>query len=349
MSEKVYIARNYRSKFDAAGKAKMDCETVLQNAGWRNLGFKQTWISNAVIGTLLSAFGVTWALLRLPRRSTLCLQYPFNKFYRYSVWGARLKNCKIVTIVHDVVSLKKRHLDPRGEIQLLSKSASLILHTKAMQAWFEEQDVHANIIELGAFDYLHQENPAVKKTPANFDKLRLVFAGNMGAAKSFLYDLDSLEATNFKFDLYGIGFIADNVKDPQNTLLDYKGVFPADQVIDRIDGDFGLVWYGNSLDSCDGETGQYMKYNSPHKLSLYVLCDMPIIVWDKAAMADFVEQNGIGIRLKTLRELPEKLAALTPEQFAQMRANVQTTKAKMIAGGYLQDALDSALATVQKG
>ena len=82
-NQKVYIARNYRSKFDAAGKAKMDCETILENNGWKNIGFKQTWIANSLIGTLISALGVTWALLRLQKGSTLCLQYPFNKFYQF--------------------------------------------------------------------------------------------------------------------------------------------------------------------------------------------------------------------------------------------------------------------------
>lgn len=344
MTKKVYIARNYRSKFDAAGKAKMDCEATLQKSGWQNLGFKQTWISNGLIGTLLSALGVTWALLRLPPKSVLFLQYPFNKFYRYSVWGACLKKCTIITLVHDVASLKKRHKDPTNEIALLSKSKTLIVHTQAMQTWFEEQQVNANIVRIEAFDYLHDKAPATNKQAIDYNNLRVVFAGNMGAAKSFLYDFDLLERSKFSVDLYGVGFMPQSVKDPKNTILDYKGVFPADQVIDRIDGDFGLVWYGNSMDSCDGETGQYMKYNSPHKLSLYVLCGMPIIIWDKAGMADFVESNKIGISVSSLKELPEKLNALSPEDINLLKDNLMVMREKMNNGGFLKEAVAKALA-----
>jgi hypothetical protein len=347
MSKRVYIARNYRSKFDAAGKAKMDCETILQNNGWKNLGFKQTWISNGLLGTLISALGVTWAILRLPFNSTICLQYPFNKFYRYSIWAANLKKCKVVTLVHDVVGLKKRYKDPAKEIDLLSRSDVLILHTNAMQTWFEEQKVDAKIVRIEAFDYLHTPNPdspnaRCQAQQTDFEKLSLVFAGNMGTKKSFLYDLDSLPRANFKLDLYGVGFLPEKIIDPNDTILQYNGMFPADKVIDNIVGDFGLVWYGNSIDSCDGETGQYMKYNSPHKLSLYVLCGMPIIIWKKAAMAGFVESNNIGISVDSLSELPEKLKQLTPQEMSELTDNLSAVREKMISGQYLTEALTRA-------
>lgn len=346
MTNKVYIARNYRSKFDAAGKAKMDCETILNKNGWKNLGFKQTWISNSLVGTLLSALGVTWALLRLKPNSILCLQYPFNKFYRYSVWGANLKKCSIITLVHDVTSLKKRHKNPANEIALLSNSKTLIVHTKAMEDWFKEQNVDAHIERIEAFDYLHEQPSNTTKSATDFNKLKVVFAGNMGAAKSFLYDFDLLERGNYQVDLYGVGFMQSSVKNPDDTILDYKGMFPADQVIDRIDGDFGLVWYGNSMDSCDGETGQYMKYNSPHKLSLYVLCEMPIIIWDKAGMADFVASNQIGICVSSLSEVPQRLRELSPDDMKKLQTNLMAMREKMKSGGFLSDALTRALNTL---
>ena len=81
-----YIARNYRSKFDAAGKAKMDCETILEETGWKNIGFKQTWISNPILGTVINVIGIIFALIRLKPKSTLCIQYPLHKFYNYILY-----------------------------------------------------------------------------------------------------------------------------------------------------------------------------------------------------------------------------------------------------------------------
>ena len=79
----------------------------------------------------------------------------------------------------------------------------------------------------------------------------------MGSRLSFLYALDTIERGNFYLDLYGVDFHSDQIKNQDDTLLNYKGVFPADEVIVHVEGDFGLVWYGESLDSCDGKVGQY--------------------------------------------------------------------------------------------
>ena len=340
---KYYIARNYRSKFDAAGKAKMDCETILEKNGWKNIGFKQTWISNAILGTIISAVGITWALIRLKRKSILCLQYPLNKFYKYILWGAQLKKCRIVTIVHDVISLKGKFYYTEKEISILSKSECLILHNASMRKWFEENNVDARIVELDIFDYLHTPTANIPKNPVDYNEFRVVFAGGMGGKKSFIYELDSLERGNYKFDLYGVNFKKENIKDPNDTILDYKGFFPSNEVIDHIDGDFGLVWYGDALDSCDGMTGQYLKYNNPHKVSLYIQCEMPIIIWDKAAMADFVVENAIGIKVNSMYEIKTKLADVSKEEFDRMKDNTIQIKERLSNGQYLNDAIEKAL------
>ncbi len=343
MTEKVFIARNYRSKFDAAGKAKMDCETILENNGWRNIGFRQTWIANSLLGTIISALGVTWGLLRLKRHAYLCLQYPFNKFYRYCLWGAKIKKCTVVTLVHDVKSLKGKYKFSQDEVDLLGQSEQLIVHNASMAKWFKQQFISSQLFQIEAFDYLHTPKLTIDKAPINFDKVRIVFAGNMGSKRSFLYDLDTLPESNYAMTLYGVGFYLNSVKKQTGSVLDYKGAFPADEIIDRIDGDFGLVWYGESIDSCDGLTGQYLQYNNPHKLSLYVLCGMPIIIWDKAAMADFVVKNGIGFTVSSLRELPEKMQSLTIEDMQRFKDNVAKIKCKMEAGKFLEQSLNLAV------
>ncbi|WP_158972539.1 beta-1,6-galactofuranosyltransferase [Paraglaciecola sp. L3A3] len=342
MTDKVFISRNYRGMFGAAGKAKIDCETILTNQGWRNLGFKQTWVTNSLLGTLISALGVTWGLIRLKRHSYVCLQYPFNKFFRYCVWGAEIKKCKIVTIVHDVRSLKGKYEFSQKEMDLLNRCDQLIIHNPAMRRWFEEQSIQSQLFEIGAFDYLHTAKVTIEKKPFNFEKLRIVFAGNIGSKQSFVYELDTLESANYCIDLYGTNFYPNSVKDNKNSILNYKGVFPADEVIDRIDGDFGLVWYGESLDSCDGLPGKYLKYNNPHKLSLYVLCGMPIIIWDKAAMADFVVSNGIGFTISSLNELPAKMKSLQPEDYARFKTNAAKIKQNLEAGEFLRQSLEKA-------
>ncbi len=340
MVKKYYIARNYRSKFDAAGKAKMDCETILDECGWENIGFKQTWISNPIIGTCISAIGISWALLRLKRNSIVCLQYPLNKFYRFVLWGAGKKKSSIITIVHDVYTLKGKAKKSPHEVELLNKSKSLIIHNQSMSNWFKSQNINSKLIPLEIFDYLHTPVHTIIKKPIDTKMIRVVFAGNMG---EFVYMLDNLEKGNYKFDLYGVKFKQHYIKDQNKTILNYKGAFKSNEIIDYIEGDFGLVWYGDSLDSCTGASGQYLKYNNPHKLSLYIQCEMPVIIWKKAGMAPFVEKNKIGITVDSLFDLKTILNSLSTDQYKEMKNNVAIIKEKISQGYYLKTSIDKAL------
>lgn len=346
MTGKYYISRNYRSRYDAAGKAKVDCETILEKNGWKNIGFNSSFYTNGLVGTLVSAIGLLWALIRLTPSSVVCLQYPFNKFYRLSAAGASFKRCRIITIVHDVYGLKKPKTNPSGEVALLSKSDVLIVHNNTMANWFRKQNVNAKLLTIDIFDYLHGQ-PLRKKDIAAHSQWELVFAGNMGGPKSFLYEMDTIENAPLKVNVYGVGFRPDCVKKPDASLLSYHGKFPSDEVIDVIEGDFGIVWYGHSLDTCDTESGQYLKSNNPHKLSMYLLCDLPIVIWDQAAMARFVTEQKIGITVSSLRELPARLAALSQQDIADMKANVRTVQQKLLEGEYLAVALQQALEAVE--
>jgi len=149
-----YISRNYKSLFNAAGKAKTDCEFVLQEMGFKNLGFKQSSIPNSAVGTLKNFFGISLALLRLPFKSTLCTQYPLNKFRGYVLFMAKLKKCKIITIVHDVRFLKGRTSSADKELEKIVSTDAIIVHNEAMKQWFLEQNVKIPIIVLGIFDYI---------------------------------------------------------------------------------------------------------------------------------------------------------------------------------------------------
>lgn len=91
-------------------------------------------------------------------------------------------------------------------------------------------------------------------------------------------------------------------------------VVPSEEFIKHIDADFGLVWDGDSLDGCSGEYGQYLKWNSPHKVSFYLRAGLPLIIWKEAAVAPIIEEAGAGITIWSLKELDDKLANLTPEQ-----------------------------------
>ncbi|WP_109097118.1 beta-1,6-galactofuranosyltransferase [Aquimarina sp. AU58] len=341
-----FISRNYKSLFNAAGKAKTDCESILIEMGFKNLGFKQSSIPNSAIGALKNFFGITFALIRLPYKSTLCTQYPLNKFRNYVLFVAKMKRCKIITIVHDVRFLKGRTSDANKELKKIISSDAIIVHNDSMKNWFLEQDVKIPIIVLGIFDYILNKGLPDQNNDVTGEKIHeVVYAGGFGEGKnSYIYDIDLLERKNFRMNLYGMGFDYQKLKTKKETsVLTYEGAFPSDVVAYHIKGSFGLVWDGISTEECSGQYGQYLKYNNPHKTSLYILCGLPVIVWDKAAISAFITGNNIGFTVSNLDELSNKLESLSLEDYKKMKTNVDLVRTKIISGGYLNDAINHAL------
>lgn len=336
-----YISRNYKYSTNAASKPKMDCEAILAKAGFKNLGFAQSNLKSSALGAIISFFGISWGLLRLPLSSVLCMQYPLSKFFNYKMGVAKLKGCRVILIVHDVKTLMGKNRDPKKEMKRFNRADLLFLHNPEMIQWFTDQGYRGKMVSLDLFDYLLAPGQALPPLPQSAGN-EIVFAGGLGMEKSaFLYQLDRLPGLNFSLKLFGNGFQRDKVPDP--SVLDYQGTFPPDRVMEHLKGHFGLVWNGNAIRECDGDFGKYIQYNNPHKTSLYLLAGLPIIIWDKAAVARVVEAEKIGICISSLEELSQKLAGLDAETYLGMVGNVEGIRNKIAQGHFLQRAMDRAL------
>lgn len=340
-----YISRNYKSLFNAAGKAKTDCEISLQNLGFKNLGFKQSSIPSSAIGAIKNFFGITIALLRLPFKSTICTQYPNNKFRKLILFFAKLKRCKIITIVHDVRCLKGRVKDVEKELSKIICSDVIIVHNQSMKRWFLEQGTKIPIIVLGIFDYVSEEKPTQNNTLVKKDKYNIAYAGGFGEGKNaYIFDFDILENSKYNLKLYGIGFDKSKLKVGQEkSVIFYEGAFPSHQIAHKIKADFGLVWDGVSTDACSGDLGEYLKYNNPHKTSLYLLCGLPVIVWDKAAIATFIVENNVGLAVSNLKDLNAILENVSDEDYKAMKTNVKKVQEKVMQGQFVETAVKRAL------
>ncbi|MBQ1979529.1 MAG: galactofuranosyltransferase, partial [Alistipes sp.] len=195
----------------------------------------------------------------------------------------------------------------------------------------------------GIFDYLSTTNPQTAgevKRP-----YRLLYAGALAPHKNaFLYKIGA-HIHNYRFNLYGNGFKTEDATGSE--YFNYLGFVPSDELIATAQGDFGLVWDGHSLDGCEGDLGEYLKYNNPHKTSLYLRCGVPVILWRQAALADFVEEHGIGLVVDSLRELDERLAALTEEEYLAMRQKVATVSQRIAEGRYIQEAVKQGMETLK--
>lgn len=339
-----YISRNYKFAKSAASKPKTDCERILTSMGFENLGFRQSNHPSSAIGAVISFFGILKGLVRLPRKSFFCMQYPLSKFYRLVTTVASLKKCTILVIIHDVKFLMGKRQDAAGEVAKFKKAQYLIVHNESMKKWFEEHGCQARMVANHVFDYLCPIREEVTKNDSGANEV--VFAGGLDKIKSeFLYSVDQIGHKGYILKLYGGGFNEKeaNRNGRHRSILSYQGLFSPDEVIDRISGSFGLVWNGDSIDECSGAFGKYLMYNNPHKTSLYLLCGLPVIIWKKAAMAKFIEREKLGIAINSLRELEQVLNDLSPEEYEKILQNVMKVRTKIANGHYLQAAMEKVL------
>ena len=89
-----------------------------------------------------------------------------------------------------------------------------------------------------------------------------------------------------------------------------------------------------------GRTGNYLRYNNPHKLSLYLSSGLPVIVWKDSAEANFVEKNGVGLTVNSLFELSEILGQISQDEYLQMATNAKNIMKNLKEGYYLKNAVD---------
>ena len=78
--------------------------------------------------------------------------------------------------------------------------------------------------------------------------------------------------------------------------------------------------------------GNYLRYNSPHKLSLYIAAGMPVIVWKNSALSEYIEQKNIGITVNSLLELDEKIGDISEEEYKEILRNVRVEGEKLRKG-----------------
>lgn len=265
------------------------------------------------------------------------VQFPLEGFYPLSVmWMKALykqlsrRKAYIITVIHDLDGLRYQdERKKRNDVTILNYSDSIIVHSESMKQWLEDAGVVTNMIVLELFDYLSdiKSNQSVKNNG------KIVFAGNLN--KSQFLKLETL----FDLDVFGPCDFINQL--PQNVF--YQGSVNPEKLIQYISKyRFGLVWDGNSLGEVSGNTGKYLRFNAPHKFSLYLAAGVPVITWKEAAIAKTIEKYDLGITISSLNELQNKLNQLTDEQYDKIKKNVINMQEKVLNGSCISDALRKA-------
>lgn len=323
--KKVFISKNYRDRYTASSKAKIDCEEIIRRKGYVNIGLPISFIQNCFIGRVVTFLSILVSFIRMPQKSIVFLQYPVYGF-KWQILRASRKN-KVITIIHDLNILRgARFFSEKKYIELTDV---LIVHTEAMKDWCTQNMNCRKIVVLGLFDYLAPHNQYITHRYNNIKTI--AFAGNL--AKSTF--IDYLHYSKLQIDLFGVGVEARKL-DP---CCKYRGCFSPSELHKHIHSMFGLVWDGDSIHECTGVNGDYLKYISPHKTSLYLSCGIPVIVWKKSALANFIEKNNIGVSVDSLENIDQIIGNMSQDNYYTLQTNVRKIQYRILDGAFLDKAL----------
>lgn len=336
---RYYIAESNDEQFNAANKARQDVESCFKELGYNDddLYIDLLRCKNSKMRCIIKFFE---KLKNLKSGDYIFLQYPYYKNHKKVFFILRnikrIKKINIVAVIHDLDCLryKKSSHYIKEEVLNLNLCDNVISHNEEMTMWLIKNGCKTNLINLGIFDYLIERDIKFN----NERKTDIVIAGNLDKQKSgFVYKIINNKKIDYKINLYGPNFNDEK----QNSSIKYKGKFSAEDLIENIEGKFGLIWDGDSLEECKGDTGDYTLYNNPHKLSMYVAAELPIICWSKMSISKFVKDNKIGLSIDSLEDLDNILNKITEHEYNSMLNNLITIKQKIISGYFIKKALNS--------
>lgn len=330
---------NLYLQIPSGNKAKEDIDVIMAQEGFRNVAVSLS-SHNAVARFISKLLSVLLLVLRVHKGDVLLVQYPFKKYYSLVCQLTHLKGGKVITLIHDLGSFRRKKLTVEQENVRLSHTDVLIVHNEAMQQFLVEHGFKKPIVTLGIFDYLA---PTPGNTPVKVanEPWQVVYAGGLAKRKNtFLYLLDE-HIQGWHFNIHGKGLDEEFTKDWKN--ITPCGFIKSDDFIQQSIGHFGLVWDGSSIDECAGDWGVYLRVNNPHKTSFYLRSGKPVIMWSEAALTPFVLREGAGIAVSSLREIGTALAALTPAQYETMCSNAKAVSQKLANGYYFKEAFASAI------
>lgn len=335
------VKLNTSQKVNAQSKAREDVTRTLQDSGYKLCNIvnrKYSWGEDKryhhypVISQLHAQRQARRLVHNIKAGDVVFIQDFYLKHMQYIATESLARKAKVVFLVHDIQCIRF-HIQTK-EVEQLNNATLLLVHTEKMKEKLLELGVTTPMKVLTLFDYYSEEPMRVPDDTLK-RKNEIMFAGNL-TKSAFLHELGN-ETVNsaIRFRLYGI--LGDMNISSHHSFI-YNGVFKPSKT-GNITGGWGLVWDGDSIDSCVGDYGQYLRYNASHKTSLYLACGIPLIVWEQSALADFVRREKIGITVPNLHDIEKQINAVNDEDYATMIKNAHSIGARLRNGDFLRETI----------
>lgn len=338
---KYLICESSNHAHDAGDKARDDIRTILGQQGWGDIAVhrgEDKGLADKLKCVPLTLFDWLHVAFKLKRDDILLVQYPQKMYPQVSLMAIpglkmlKKKGVKLIYLVHDLESLRGyEHSKP--DHSWLACADVVIAHNAVMVQALRNLGLTCPIVNLSIFDYLDDNN--IQVDAAQLQGIDI--AGNLKPQKAgYVYELKQ-HYPKAVFNLYGPNFVESS---PEKDW--YKGSFPPEKLMAKLSGRFGLIWDGNSVESCTGQFGEYLKVNNPHKMSLYLAANKPVLIWNQAAQASFVREHGVGVAVSSLDEAVQLLEHMTDEEYAGYAARAASVGAQLRSGAFTKQAVDLA-------
>ncbi len=335
------------SRKHAGGKARADLSVLFASFGFQEIRILVPQEERET-ASVIRKLGYHWEIAgtweretaQIKAGDTLVLQFPvINHTLLLGRVLRRLsgRGVRIATFIHDLelirsssykkLPLLRRLCMKKEEEDELRYFDQIIVHNDKMKSFLREglSIPEERMVSLGIFDYLTDEK--YKPADACVNLASVIIAGNLNPNKAaYVYRLPD----HPDFELYGINYTPSS----EQSNIHYHGSFLPEELPFHLTGGFGLVWDGDSAETCTGAGGNYMRYNNPHKTSLYLASGIPVIIWEEAAMADFILENRVGFTVRSLSEIQDKLARMKLEEYREMKRNAFFLSSRLRNGAY---------------
>lgn len=354
MQMNIYISRKTEKEWEknAGSKAPNDIYKLCEDMGWKAENMIVPSLRKNKFKQFINTFimcGKQWKKIEKIKAVNILYQHPMY-------WGTvgefiasktikkmKKKGTATIVLINDIdylrtnlekISYIKRKILYNSELSILKSASAIICHNAKMKQYLIEQGIKGQkIVELELFDYL------CEKKRENKAETDIAVAGNLNPQKcGYIYKLAE-QNIHTSISLYGVGI--DQNKQKENML--YMGSYTPEKLPQNLNAKFGLIWDGSEVISCGGIFGKYLRYNNPHKLSLYMAAGIPVITWKEAAIADFVKENAVGIVVDDLCNIESIIEKITDEQYRLMKKNAEIIGQKVRDGDYFITALQKAI------
>lgn len=354
-----YVGWDDELNRNALSKVFNDISRILDSAGVHNIeiqcrrGKREISIAERIILQRTILHEWEQACSQLEQGDWLIVEYPpIERFTAFRRMMKRLQRRGVQLAYHivDFNTIRRVGYDRAARLKMeliriderfILKTADMLLsHNSTFRDRLLDMGANCDIYAFELYDHLVEGyDTGHTLCPRPKDGAVIIAANLLRSKASYLDELPE----DCCFNLYG-----DNYSGEESENVRFMGAFDSEELAMIMQGSYGLIWDGDSARSVQGHYGEYLKYNTPHKICLYLSADLPVIVWSGSAMAEIISREKCGFTVDSLYDIGSIIRSMTDEEYREICSNAARIGARVRSGCYIRRVINDAFGFEEK-